>query len=654
MPETRPVSETKSARLLPRTAHVLLAALLCLPAVIGASPNLRDAEAGAPPLSWTHRDKVHKFSLKMMRDYQQVPLKTDEKTFLCKFSDPKGKGSARGTFDPEIAVLSVVSDGSDKPVTTGGGGGGDAPDEGPMTAEKFREMMERANRPKDIWEATLGRIRMTAASKKALPKIKKKFKKIKSKDKPAIPGKLWQFEVMVPSGWQGQPDIGLHVTLAEFTREGRSLVIFMNCGGKLGKAYAPRFKSIAKSFKWHDSKAKDVEQISDLEGVNITAKKRSEIERSMVKGWDAIVSPDKNYIVIYNTKNGKNHLLAKVIAKRIEALRAQVYEVQFPPAKPITTVCIVRVCKDRQEYFAYGGPGGSAGYWSPGDEELVFYDASASKKPDDDTLAVLYHEAFHQYIHYSVGRVAPHSWFNEGHGDYYAGAEYKGGKFKIKPFQWRVGTVKGAIVQGPRAFTEETDKDGNKRKRWENKGYTPLEDLVRFSQREYYAYPGVSYAQGWSLIYFLREIVPKNKKYNAKWGKILDVYFNTLQAEVNKDTSPDSADEGKDGDGSDDDGEGGGAPTDGDTPTPKGDDTPAPQDGDKPAPKGGDTPTPEGGDTPPGEGEEPAGPPPEIARVFFRGRGGPDALKKAVKAAFKDIDWDEFQDAWLQATKRGK
>src|SRR5207247_5110242 len=54
-------------------------------------------------------------------------------------------------------------------------------------------------------------------------------------------------------------------------------------------------------------------------------------------------------------------------------------------------------------------------------------------------------------------------------------------------------------------------------------------------QGDYYSYPDVCYAEGWSLIYFLREIVPKNEKMNAKWGKILDTYFATLKAEVNKD-----------------------------------------------------------------------------------------------------------------------
>ena len=88
-------------------------------------------------------------------------------------------------------------------------------------------------------------------------------------------------------------------------------------------------------------------------------------------------------------------------------------------------------------------------------------------------------------------------------------------------------SVRNAIVEGPRSRSEVLNaKDGSVEKVvWGNTGYTPLQYLVAFSQGEYYSYPSVSYAQGWSLIYFLREVVPQNKKYAAKWGHILDTYF---------------------------------------------------------------------------------------------------------------------------------
>ena len=103
-------------RRLTRPATLLLAMLLALPlflgqAPLGYGPTLRDAEAGAPPANWTYRDKVHKFSFKMLRDYTQVPLKVDEKVFLCKFGDPKAKGSNKGTYDAEIAVMKIIEEG---------------------------------------------------------------------------------------------------------------------------------------------------------------------------------------------------------------------------------------------------------------------------------------------------------------------------------------------------------------------------------------------------------------------------------------------------------------------------------------------------------------------------------------------------------------
>ncbi|MFH0943670.1 MAG: hypothetical protein V2A76_00575, partial [Planctomycetota bacterium] len=278
---------------------------------------------------------------------------------------------------------------------------------------------------------------------------------------------------------------------------------------------------------------------------------------------------------------------------------------------------IVRVCADRKEYNAYGGPSGSAGYWNNRSEELVFYDASASRKIDDNTVAVLYHEAFHQYIFYSVGSVSPHSWFNEGHGDYYGGAVYQGGRFKIEPFRWRIGTVKDAIRQGPRPFTLEVDERTQKqRKVWEAKGYTPLEDLVHFSQGDYYSYPGVSYAQGWSLVYFLREKLSRSQK--EKWGHILPTYFDTLKAEVVKteELKPGGAEDPKEPGGPEN------PPGEG----PGGEDPGGGEEGDEKL-----------SDIPP--------PPPPSDRPTSE-----EALKKALEAAFQGVDLKELEKAWIEST----
>ncbi|MFV1958570.1 MAG: hypothetical protein ACC662_04060, partial [Planctomycetota bacterium] len=129
-----------------------------------------------------------------------------------------------------------------------------------------------------------------------------------------------------------------------------------------------------------------------------------------------------------------------------------------------------------------------------------------------------------------------------------------------------------------------------------------------------YSYPGICYAQGWSFIYFLREIVPKNRKYKAKWGHILQIYFDSLKGEVDKRPKQAMRDRAQE-DGGDDD--------------PSGDGDDGGEDG------GGD-------EKPPADWV----PPPPTGR-----RGGRAALEQAVKSAFDGVDFDELQAAWVKAVK---
>ena len=264
--------------------------------------------------------------------------------------------------------------------------------------------------------------------------------------------------------------------------------------------------------------------------------------------------------------------------------------------------------------------------------------------------------------------MAPHSWFDEGHGDYYAGARSTGDKFRITPFSWRIGTVKAAIRAGPRARGPDGAWDPKSR------GYTPLKELVGFSQEEYYAYSSISYAQGWSLIYFLREIVPKNPAWNAKWGKILETYFSVLKGTaILVSTGPASAPPSPT------------VPTPPPAPAPKpvapgpAPATPAPApstpETPAPAPPAPSTdpsvpapahPWPDGGpgmfgpipnpdpDDDGGSGATPApatdpGQPPAgdgIAPPRPRPTQGGGDLTRALEEAFRGIDWKAFEDAW--------
>lgn len=243
---------------------------------------------------------------------------------------------------------------------------------------------------------------------------------------------------------------------------------------------------------------------------------RIKVRQDLVRGWKA--EDLDHYIVVYDTVD--QPLMRKVF-RDMEIIRKE-YERLFPPDKPVTAVSTVRVCKSRNEYLIYGGIPGSAGYWNSETQELVLYNDVAlvrdrktgelvedKKKGEADTFIVLYHEAFHQFIHYSAGELPPHSWFNEGSGDYFSGATIKDGKMRgIGVNPWRIEHIQNAIG--------------------ENKTI-PWADMIKFEQPQYYQKDriGLCYAQGWSMIYFLRTC--KDVAAKPEWAKILPTYFDVLR-----------------------------------------------------------------------------------------------------------------------------
>jgi hypothetical protein len=203
---------------------------------------------------------------------------------------------------------------------------------------------------------------------------------------------------------------------------------------------------------------------------------------------------------------------------------------------------VVRVCKDPDVYHSYGGPPSSAGYWNSVEQELVLYD-DRKVGGKSTTWAVLNHEAFHQYIFYFYGNLAPQPWYNEGTGDFYSGYEYKNKKFTLKKFIWRTETIQSAI----QAMNSEKLSPVKKPHLF------PLRQFVELSQAEYYGSnslkidPAHNYAQGWSFIYFLRTGKAGGaKNWDPKWDAILDTYLRTLATTGKTDQAVDAAFKGID------------------------------------------------------------------------------------------------------------
>lgn len=323
--------------------------------------------------------------------------------------------------------------------------------------------------------------------------------------------------------------------------------------GKFESAY----DSMGKSFK---SLALASTGATGPRGETMRDKKRFALETQLAAqpGWQLYETP--NYFVV-SAKNDDKPFMDEILV-RLEAIR-EVYENVYPAAfaaelkqiaktrkaneekkegpatsgdgltetekkvdsMELSRCSVVRVCKDEEQYHSYGGPGGSAGYWNWGDEELVIYDDQKSGGRRN-TWAVLNHEAFHQYVFYFFGQLSPHSWFNEGTGDYFSGYQLERNKFVLKAFDWRQRLIQVNIRQ---------DK------------FAPLKEIVRWTQGEYYGgnkYDldgGDNYAQGWSFIYFLRTAKKGCKCWNPAWETILDTYLRTLVETDDLDAAVDKA-----------------------------------------------------------------------------------------------------------------
>lgn len=321
--------------------------------------------------------------------------------------------------------------------------------------------------------------------------------------------KYWEFNPGKPK--KGQKPAVWCVFAARLTierpKETVEVTFHATCATQFIKDLGPEFLNIVKSFETRDAagtKARE-EAPTDPDKFLDWAKRTK-----VIPGWKAFLSPKKQYCMIYDEAVKLD--LVTDIAQQIEGIRADVYESLFPPDKPVTAISFIRVCKDKEGYMAYGGDPSSAGYWSHVQGELVFFKDSSNP---NDSLRVLYHEAFHQYIYYSVGAVSPHSWFNEGHGDYFAGHNLKNGHFEVGEFLWRKDLAASLKRE---------------------KKTVPLKEWLTWDKNKYYNKAangkglegGDNYALGWNFIYFLRT----TKK--PEYQQFLPTYFNTLKILVTK------------------------------------------------------------------------------------------------------------------------
>ena len=187
----------------------------------------------------------------------------------------------------------------------------------------------------------------------------------------------------------------------------------------------------------------------------------------------------KHYLIRTNVSQA----FADKLGEHAELIR-KLYTQIFPDPPRSRRKFPIVVFKDKAEYHQNGGPKGAGGHFDPVFKQLFLF----QYPKESDTLLVLYHEGFHQFLD-GVLENKPPQWFNEGVADFFGPSEHvtEGGVegMRIRPNPWRLDLVKKMIKQGRT---------------------TPFQKLMTMTQREMYGRDaGLHYAQSWSMIYFFCE-----------------------------------------------------------------------------------------------------------------------------------------------------
>jgi len=161
----------------------------------------------------------------------------------------------------------------------------------------------------------------------------------------------------------------------------------------------------------------------------------------------------------------------------------------------------VRICEDRDEYFQYGGPGGSSAYSNPAEGEIATYRDVRSPR---QTLEALQSMLALQYLDGHWGRVTQRPvgdpWYRRGLMLCYGELVWREGHFEREPPPKRLADVRELVTEGR---------------------FLPLADLLSLSEVQFMGGLGIPSTdlqlQAWVLVRFLREDGATWPGYDPRW-----------------------------------------------------------------------------------------------------------------------------------------
>ncbi len=209
----------------------------------------------------------------------------------------------------------------------------------------------------------------------------------------------------------------------------------------------------------------------------------------------------------YSIKTDISREFAEVIADHMEEIFKE-YSRRFERYGRMREPFDVAVYKREEQYLRVIPPEvrGSTGVFSADDQLLA---AHADGRTAEEVFRTLYHEGFHQFMHFVVSRDCP-AWLNEGLAEYFSEATWNGQGFTTGQVPtMRLHTVQRAIREGTRI---------------------PLRNLCRMGRDQWiqnvrtgdWRRADLYYSQSWSVVHFLIHAD------NGRYAGILDQFLEEL------------------------------------------------------------------------------------------------------------------------------
>lgn len=241
---------------------------------------------------------------------------------------------------------------------------------------------------------------------------------------------------------------------------------------------------------------------------------RREVEDSIrnMRGWWHVHT--ENYIILSNL-DGRSRTMIKQVQRDIERLR-DVFEKLIPPTSKFTDVSVVRAFATPEEYEAYlpSTLKWTSGVWMPNKRELVIrpLKGESSKDRREQVLRTVYHEAFHQYLHYAFDRNESSPWYNEGTAVFFQNA--------------KLGSSSLVTI-------EEDRQKAARLKKLAQANELDVEAMLRMPYNEFYDKNEEkrleNYSLAWGLIYYMRKaaIVERHSDYAGVLNRYADAIRKT-------------------------------------------------------------------------------------------------------------------------------